>query len=58
VGTGRVGPVGNGDVMALAEYAARGRIWDGPQDRVYDDAVDLYMSRRRAGQAGAAAGRQ
>ena len=36
--------LGDGDVMALAEYAARGRIWDGPQDRVYDDAVDLYMS--------------
>ena len=36
--------IGNGDVMALAEYAARGRIWDGPQDRVYDDAVDLYMT--------------
>ena len=36
--------IGDGDVMALAEYAARGRIWDGPQDRVYDDAVDLYMT--------------
>ena len=36
--------IGNGDVMALAEYAARGRIWDGPQDRVYDNAVDLYMT--------------
>jgi conjugative relaxase-like TrwC/TraI family protein len=36
--------IGDGDVMALAEYAARGRIWDGPQDRVYDDAVDLYLS--------------
>src|SRR5438876_25281 len=36
--------LGDGDVMALAEYAARGRIWDGPQDRAYDDAVDLYMS--------------
>ena len=36
--------LGDGDVMALAEYAARGRIWDGPQDRVYDDAVDLYLS--------------
>ena len=36
--------LGDGDVMALAEYAARGRIWDGPQDRVYDDAVDLYMT--------------
>jgi conjugative relaxase-like TrwC/TraI family protein len=36
--------LGDGDVMALAEYAARGRIWDGPQDRVYDDAVDLYLT--------------
>jgi hypothetical protein len=36
--------LGDGDVMALAEYAARGRIWDGPQDRVYDDAADLYMT--------------
>jgi conjugative relaxase-like TrwC/TraI family protein len=36
--------LGDGEVMALAEYAARGRIWDGPQDRVYDDAVDLYMT--------------
>src|SRR4029077_3344558 len=36
--------LGDGDVMALAEYAACGRIWDGPQDRVYDDAVDLYMT--------------
>jgi hypothetical protein len=36
--------LGDGDVMALAEYAARGRIWDGPQNRIYDDAVDLYMS--------------
>jgi hypothetical protein len=36
--------LGDGDVMALAEYAARGRIWDGPRDRVYDDAVDLYLT--------------
>ena len=34
----------DGDVMALGEYAARGRIYEGPQDRVYDDAVDLYMT--------------
>ena len=33
----------DGDIMALGAYKARGRIWDGPQDRVYDDAVDLYM---------------
>ena len=36
--------LGDGDVMALAEYAARGQIWDGPQDRVHDDAVNLYMT--------------
>ena len=41
--------LGDGDVMALAEYAARGRIWDGPADRVYDDAVDLYMTDVAAG---------
>ena len=28
-----------GDVSALAEYAGRGRIYHGPQDRVFDDAV-------------------
>ena len=33
-----------GDVMALAAYHAHGRIYEGPQDRVYDDAVDLYMT--------------
>ena len=33
-----------GDVMALGDYQAHGRIYDGPQDRVYDDAVDLYMA--------------
>ena len=42
--------LGDGDVMALAEYAARGRIWDGPQDRVYDDAVDLYLTDVARGQ--------
>ena len=34
----------DGDVMALGDYEAHGRIYDGPQDRVYDDAVDLYMA--------------
>ena len=34
----------SGDVMALAAYHAHGRIYEGPQDRVYDDAVDLYMT--------------
>ena len=33
-----------GDVTALAEYAGRGRIYHGPQDRVYDDAVSLYLN--------------
>jgi len=33
----------DGDVMALAAYQAHGRIWEGPQDRVHDDAIDLYM---------------
>ena len=33
-----------GDVTALAEYAGRGRIYHGPQDRVFDDAVDLYLN--------------
>ena len=28
----------------MAEYAARGRVWEGPQDRVWDDAIDLYMT--------------
>jgi len=33
-----------GDVTALAEYAGRGRIYHGPQDRVFDDAVSLYLN--------------
>ena len=33
-----------GDVAALAEYAGRGRIYHGPQDRVFDDAVSLYLN--------------
>ena len=33
-----------GDVTALAEYAGRGRIYHGPQDRAFDDAVDLYLN--------------
>jgi conjugative relaxase-like TrwC/TraI family protein len=33
-----------GDVTALAEYAGHGRIYHGPQDRVYDDAVGMYMA--------------
>lgn len=34
----------DGDITALAEYAARGRIYHGPQDRVYDDAVTLWVT--------------
>jgi conjugative relaxase-like TrwC/TraI family protein len=33
-----------GDVDALTEYASRGRIYHGPQDRVFDDAVSLYLN--------------
>ena len=33
----------DGDMMALAAYQAHGRIYEGPQDRVHDEAVDLYM---------------
>jgi conjugative relaxase-like TrwC/TraI family protein len=33
----------DGDVMALAAYQAHGRVYEGPQDRVHDQAVDLYM---------------
>ena len=39
-----------GDVTALAEYAGRGRIYHGPQDRVYDDAVSLYLNGLLKGQ--------
>ena len=39
-----------GEVEALAEYAARGRIYHGPQDRVYDDAVMLWVNGYLAGQ--------
>ena len=33
----------------LAEYDARGRIYHGPQDRVYDDAVMLQVNDILAG---------
>jgi conjugative relaxase-like TrwC/TraI family protein len=33
-----------GDVAALAEYDARGRIYHGPQDRVFDEAVTLWLN--------------
>jgi conjugative relaxase-like TrwC/TraI family protein len=39
----------DGDVAALAEYDARGRIYHGPQDRVYDDAVRNWSADLRAG---------
>ena len=32
-------------MAALAEYDARGRIYHGPQDRVFDDAVDAVPER-------------
>jgi conjugative relaxase-like TrwC/TraI family protein len=39
----------DGDIAALAEYAARGRIYHGPQDRVYDDAVTRWITDHHAG---------
>ena len=39
----------DGDITALAEYAARGRIYHGPQDRVYDDAVTRWITDHHAG---------
>jgi conjugative relaxase-like TrwC/TraI family protein len=38
-----------GDVAALADYAARGRIHHGPQDRVYDDAVMMWLNDHLSG---------
>jgi conjugative relaxase-like TrwC/TraI family protein len=38
-----------GDITALAEYEARGRIYHGPQDRVYDDAVTRWITDHHAG---------
>ena len=38
-----------GEVEVLAEYDARGRIYHGPQDRVYDDAVMLQVNDILAG---------
>ena len=38
-----------GEVAALAEYDARGRIYHGPRDRVYDDAVMLWVNDYLAG---------
>ena len=39
-----------GDVTGLAEYAGRGRIYHGPQDRVLEDAADLYLNGYLKGQ--------
>ena len=39
----------HGDVEVLAEYDARGRIYHGPQDRVFDDAVTLWVNDHLAG---------
>ena len=39
-----------GDIDVLAEYEARGRVYHGPQDRVYDDAVTLYLNGYLQGQ--------
>ena len=36
--------VRDGDVAVMAEYAARGRVWHGPRDRVYDEAVMLWSN--------------
>jgi conjugative relaxase-like TrwC/TraI family protein len=33
-----------GEIEALAEYAARGNVYHGPRDQVHDDAVMLYVS--------------
>ena len=35
---------------ALAEYSGRGRIYHGPQDRVLEDAADLYLNGYLKGQ--------
>src|SRR6266481_4092518 len=38
-----------GEVAALADYDARGRIYDGPQGRVFDDVVTLWVNDYLAG---------
>jgi conjugative relaxase-like TrwC/TraI family protein len=38
-----------GDMAAWAEYGSRGRVLEGPQDRVYDKAVDWYLTATRQG---------
>lgn len=38
-----------GEVAALAEYDARGRVHHGPQDRVFDDAVMMWLNDHLSG---------
>jgi conjugative relaxase-like TrwC/TraI family protein len=38
-----------GEVAALADYDARGRIHHGPQDRVFDDAVMMWLNDHLSG---------
>lgn len=33
-----------GEMAAWAEYGSRGRVYEGPQDRVYNDAVDFWLT--------------
>jgi conjugative relaxase-like TrwC/TraI family protein len=33
-----------GELAAWSQYGGRGRVYEGPQDRVYDRAVDLWMT--------------
>ncbi len=39
----------DGDIAVLAEYDARGRIYNGPQDRVFDDAVKVWLNGHLSG---------
>jgi conjugative relaxase-like TrwC/TraI family protein len=39
----------DGDIAVLAEYDARGRIYHGPQDRVFDDAVKVWLNGHLSG---------
>jgi conjugative relaxase-like TrwC/TraI family protein len=40
-----------GDMAAWAEYGSRGRVLEGPQDRVYDNAVGWYLTDTAQGKA-------
>ena len=46
-----------GELAAWDRYWTYGRVYDGPQDRVHDRAVDLWLTDTAAGQDLAAAGR-